>query len=233
MVRPDLAEDAVRNAEPRRGRASGVRRAALILALLLAAVGAIPATRHAVLRALGSALVVADAIEAADVVVISESGGSWEFLAAEIDASDLYQRHQVSQVVVLKATPNPIDLELARRGVKIEDVTISILRQLGVPDGAIVTLEAGEGGTLESTRALASWARARPARVLVIIGAAHARRYRRTLLRVWPAEVPAPRVTYPRRTPFTIDAWWTTRRTLREGLFELEKLAWDSITHPW
>ena len=220
-------------AEASRRRSARVARGALILALLVVAAAAIPAARRTVLRAVGSALVVADPIEAADAVVISESGGAWELQAAEIDASDLVRQRQVRQVVVMKAAPDAIDDELTRRGVHLESQVIATLRQLGVPAEAIVTLEAGEGGTVESTRALAAWVRAHPSRVVVIIGAAHARRYRRTLLRVWPADVHAPRVMFPQRTPFTIDAWWTTRRTLREGLFEFQKLLWDYVSHPW
>jgi hypothetical protein len=68
---------------------------------------------------------------------------------------------------------------------------------------------------------------------VVVIGAAHSRRYRRALMRVWPVEVTAPRVIYPRRTAFHANDWWHSRRTLRDGLFELQKLLWDCIRHPF
>lgn len=208
-------------------------RVAIVMVLVLGGLAVIPGVRHAVLRNLGGLLVVADSIEPGDVVVISESGGAGEFQAAEIEASELYRRHLFSRVMLLMPSPDPVDEELARRGVRLENPVLSTLRQLGIPDSAMIVADAGEGGTTESTRALASWVRDHPSRVLVIIGAAHARRYRRALRRVWPSAVPPPRVTFPQRTVFRRDDWWQSRRTLRDGLFELEKLAWDFASHPW
>ena len=208
-------------------------RVAGVLAVLVAALAAIPAVRHGVLRSLGGLLVVADPIEPGDVVAISESGGVGEFQAAEIEASELFQRRLFTRVMVLMPSPDQMDDELARRGVKLENAVLATLRQLGIPAAAVVALDAGEGGTTESTRAVASWVRDHPSRVLVIIGAAHARRYRRALRRVWPVNAPPPRVTFPSRTMFRSDDWWRSRRTLRDGLFELQKLAWDYVSHPW
>jgi hypothetical protein len=110
---------------------------------------------------------------------------------------------------------------------------LTTLRQLGVPDGAVARVEAGEGGTTDSTLALVTWVRDHPGRVLVIVSPTHARRYRRTLMRVWPDGVPMPRVTVPHVNLFHVEDWWRSRRTLREGLFELQKLAWDYVSHPW
>ena len=228
MARPDRTIPRVR-------RRFAMRRARVVLitAALLGAAVAIPAVRHGGLKLLGASLLSSDAIEPGDVAVISDTGGGEEFQAAELDVSDLYGRRFVSQVILMRATPDVIDEELARRGVRLENPALATLRQLGVPEAAVVILDAGEGGTTDSTRALAQWARAHPSRVIVVIGAAHSRRYRRALLREWPANAPPPQITYPQRTAFRADSWWMSRRTLREGLFELQKLAWDYIRHPW
>jgi hypothetical protein len=198
---------------------------ALVLAVALALV---PSARHAVLRKAGGLLVVSDPVETADVGVMTESGE-----AGEIEVSELYQRHVFTKVLVLVPSPTAVDLELRRRGVRREDQTLTTLRQLGVPDAAITAVEAGEGGTNDSARALAGWARAHPSRVLLVISPTHGRRYRRTLLRLWPPGAPPPRVTWPHHALFRSDDWWQSRRTLRDGLFELQKLAWDWVTHPW
>jgi hypothetical protein len=208
-------------------------RAWLIGVVVLVAAAAIPPVRHGTLRGAGGALLWNDPVEPADVIVISESGSPEEFQAAEIDVADLYARGIIPRVMLLRAAPDRIDEELVRRGVHLDNPAIAILRQLGVPDAAIEVVEAGEGGTTESTRTLAAWTRAHPSRVVVVIGAAHSRRYRRALLRVWPENAPPPRVTYPQRTDFRADDWWRGRRTLRDGVFELQKLAWDCIRHPW
>ena len=210
-----------------------VARVALVVVTVLAGLAIIPAFRHRVLTMAGAALLLDESGEPGDVVVLSESGDPTEFLAVEIEAADMYARRDFPRVFLVRAAPTPIDDELTRRGVRLEDPVVSTLRQLGVPSERITMLDAGEGGTTESTAALAAWIGKHPARMLVIIGAAHSRRYHRALLRAWPAGAPPPRVTYPRRTLFRVENWWTSRRTLREGLFELQKLAWDYASHPF
>lgn len=205
-----------------------MKRALAGLALIVIVVAIVPAARRAVLQSAGGVLVVSDPDAPADVGVMTESGEG-----DEIGLSDLYQRHAFSRVLVLAPSPNAVDLELKKRGVRIEDRVLSTLRQLGVPPSAITTIDAGEGGTNDSARALADWARDHPSRVVVVISPTHARRYRRTLLRVWPAGVAAPRITWSPHALFRADDWWQSRRTLREGLFELEKLAWDYVSHPF
>jgi hypothetical protein len=205
-----------------------VRRTLIAIVVIAGALALVPPARHAALRAAGGFLVVSDPETPADVGVMTESGEG-----DEIGLSDLYQRHAFSRVLVLMPAPNAVDLELKQRGVQVEDRVVSTLRQLGVPPSAITTLDAGEGGTNDSARALAEWVRDRPSRILVVISPTHARRYRRTLLRVWPPGVAAPRIAWSPHALFHADDWWQSRRTLREGLFELEKLAWDYVTHPF
>jgi len=205
-----------------------MRRVAGAFALIVIVVAVVPAARRAALRWAGGVLVVSDPDASADVGVMTESGEG-----DEIGLSDLFQRRAFPRVLVLAPAPNPVDLELKKRGVHLEDRVVSTLRQLGVPSSVITTLEAGEGGTNDSAQALADWARDHPSRVLVVISPTHTRRYRRTLLRVWPPGVAAPRIAWSTHALFHADDWWQSRRTLREGLFELEKLAWDYVTHPF
>src|SRR5258706_575720 len=115
-------------------------------------------------------------------------------------------------VLVVAAIVPPVR-RAALRGVGRSLVTSDALEPGDVMD-------AGEGGPTASTPARGAWARAHPSRLLVVIGAAHSRRYRRALLRVWPSAAPPPRVTYPQRTLFRPEVWWTYRRSLREGLLE-------------
>jgi hypothetical protein len=198
---------------------------ALGLAVLLAA--SIPAIRAVALRVLGSLLIAGDPIEPADIAAMTESGE-----AGELEVSDLYHAHVIPQVLVLTPEPTAVDRELARRGVHRVDLILSTLVQLGVPRDAIFTLEAGEGGTTDSTEALAAWVRDHPCRVLMVVTPSHARRYRRALSRVWPERAPPARVRNPRASLFHARDWWEARRTRREGLFELQKLAWDYLRHP-
>ena len=197
------------------------------LAILLLIV-VVPPFRTPTLQALGGLLIVNDPIEPADIAVMTESGE-----AGELEIVDLYHAQVIPRVLILTPEPTSADRELVHRGVRRQDLVVWTLVQLGMPAEAITTISAGEGGTTESTVALASWVSSHPGRVLVVVDPTHARRFRRTLARVWPAHVPPPRVRYPRANPFRADDWWQSRRTLRGGVFELQKLAWDYLWHPW
>jgi hypothetical protein len=190
-------------------------------------VAAIPSSRRAVLRAAGGWLIVRDPLERADVGVVPEFGEG-----GELEAADLYHEHMFSRIVLLEPSQTAVEREYARRGVYRDDVVATTLRQLGVPEDAIVHVDAGEGGTTESTQALADWIRVHPSRAIVVVIPSHARRFRRTLMRVWPPNTPVPLVTLPRYNDFRADDWWTSRRTLRDGAFELQKLVFDYVQHP-
>jgi len=196
------------------------------IALLAAAL--VPSTRRAVLRGAGTMLVAADPLQPADVGVIPEFGEG-----NELEIADLYRQRLFPRVLLLERAQTPVDREYIRRGVYRDDLVVTTLRQLGIPETAIEHVDAGEGGTTESTQALAGWIRTHPARAIVVVIPSHTRRFRRALRRVWPANAPAPIVTPPRYNAFHADDWWTSRRTVREGLVELEKLALDYLQHPW
>lgn len=206
-------------------RLSRIAATILVLGVLVAA---IPAARSGALRMIGGALVINEPLVPVDIAVMTESGE-----AGELELSDLYRERVMPRVMVLTPAPSSAERELQRRGVHREDFVVTTLVALGVPREAIITVEAGEGGTTESTEALATWAADHPCRVLVVVSPTHARRYRRTLQRIWPQHVPAAVIRYPRANPFHTDDWWEARRTRREGLFELQKLVWDYLRHPW
>jgi len=209
-------------------RTRNSRLALLVVSIGLVSAAAVPSIRHAALRAAGTSLVATDPIAHADVGVITEFGEG-----SELEAADLFHAKQFSRVLVLEPSPTPVEREYLRRGVFRDDVVVTTLLQLGIPERAIVHVEAGEGGTTESTQALADWIRVRPSSAIVIVTPSHTRRYRRTLRRVWPPNAPPPIVTSPRHASFRPQDWWTSRRTLREGVVELQKLALDYLVHPW
>ena len=209
-------------------RGSFARLAALVF--LAAAISLlIPDVRTAALTRLGQVMVVADAPGAADVLVVTPESGA----AGDLEAADLFARGGIRSVLVLEPVALPIDRELQRRGVRFPDFAVETLVQLGVPRSTMTTLEAGEGGTTDNTRALAAWVQAhKPAHVVVVVGPTHARRYRRALRRVWPEEVTAPAIVPTPYGAFKASDWWQSRTTLREGIVELQKLTLDVLMHP-
>jgi hypothetical protein len=198
----------------------------------------VPTFRTEVLRSAGETVVTADTAlmpyderaMPADLLAMDFESGAAGVLAL----SDLAHAQPSATVAVLKPEATKVDEELARRGVTRPDLALDALVQLGVPRPSIIEISAGEGGTTESTAALADWSRANPQkRVLVVVGPSHGRRYRRALWRVWPKSAPAPTVATSPYGLFRVEDWWTSRTTLREGLFEFEKLVLDYVTHPW
>jgi hypothetical protein len=210
-----------------------VLRATAIAAVVGACVLVIPPVRNTVLRGAGHALVAADGSGPDDpdlIVMDVESGG-----AGVLSLGDLHHSHPAATVGILVPEHTRVDRELHRRGIVLPNLTIDVLSQLGVPRDAIVRIPAGEGGTTATTAALGEWGRRNPGkRVLVVVGPSHGRRFRRALLRAWPADGrPAPRVVTTPYAMFQPEDWWRSRTTLREGLVELQKLALDYARHPW
>jgi uncharacterized SAM-binding protein YcdF (DUF218 family) len=203
----------------------------LAVLLLVASVAAAvtPIRRGALLR-IGRHLSASDQPASADLLAMDVESG----FAGAIKLGDLYRQHAAPAVGLLVPRQTALDDALRGRRIVLPDVMRDVLLQLGIPKHAIVQMPAGEGGTTETAAALAGWSRANPAaRVVVVVGPSHGRRYRRTLLRAWPDGHPTPRVVTTEYALFRADDWWQSRTTLREGLFEVEKLGLDYALHPW
>jgi hypothetical protein len=154
--------------------------------------------------------------------------------AGALSLADFHREQPASTIGLLVPRENPLDAELRRRGIRLPNAILLIFEQLGIVDAAIEKIAAGEGGTTESTSALADWARRHPGkRVMVVVGPSHGRRYRRALRRAWPEGAPPPVVVTTRYGQFRAGDWWQSRTTLREGLVELEKLMLDVVQHPF
>jgi hypothetical protein len=206
-------------------------RATMIAAVVGACALAIPPVRHLVLRSAGQALVASDEAGPADLLVMDVESGA----AGVLSLGDLHRSQPLATVGILVPEGTRIDRELHRRGVVVPNLTLEVLAQLGVPRDTVVRIQAGEGGTTETTAALGEWGRRNPGkRVLVVVGPSHGRRFRRALRREWPDDgQPPPRVVTTPYAMFRPEDWWRSRPTLREGLVELEKLALDYVRHPW
>jgi len=214
-----------------RTRAGFFRRHRVILTalLLVCAVARVPAVHGPVLSRAGAFLATNDPLQQADVLFKTWESGD----AGDLEIADLYREGWAKSIVILEPAADSLDEEFERRGVHFPEVAISTLLQLGVPRPAITKTGGGEGGTTDSTASLAEWVRTHQMRrAIVVVSPTHGRRYRRALLRVWPRELPPPIIRTSRYNPFRADTWWRSRRTLREGLVELEKLGFDYLAHP-
>jgi hypothetical protein len=204
---------------------------ARLVAIAIAVIVVIVApVRRAALRAVGGMLVASDAAGPADLFATDAESA----IPGLLSLGDLHRAHPSATIALLRPSSTRVDAELASHGVVLPDFALETLSQLGIPKRAVIQIPSGEGGTTESTEALAAWARAQPtSRILVVVGPSHGRRYRRALRRAWPKGLTAPIVTTTRYGLFRSSDWWESRTTLREGLVEIEKLGLDYVAHPF
>lgn len=195
--------------------------------LALAGVMAV-ATVPAALGALGRTMAFQPPFQRADVAAVTPESG----ISGELEAIDLLNANAVSRIVVLVPEPDAQVRELIRRGVQPDSPTRRLLA-LGAPADRVAAVSAGEGGTEAIAKRLADWPAAAPSgSLVVIVGTAHARRVGRVIARHWRGPGPPPAVRVTRYDSFRPDEWWRHRRSLRQGLTEIQKLALDYASHP-
>ncbi|MGE0446478.1 MAG: hypothetical protein AB7P99_14725 [Vicinamibacterales bacterium] len=180
------------------------------------------------LRTVGKLLTANDAIVKADAAIVTPESGA----AGELEAVTLFESGLVDRIILVASKPQVAERELLRRGIDLRGARLDRLRSLGIPPEHVDTLEGGEGGTTDSTAAIATLAGRTSAQLLVIASPSHVHRVRRALERQWPDPVSAPAVLGTRYHAFRSDDWWRERSTLREGIVEIEKLLLDYLRHP-
>jgi len=212
---------------------AGRRRWSLILGALLAGavvIGSVPAIRTPMLRTAGWTLVVNDALEAADVIIITADSDG----AGALEAADLVHSGIARRVAVFEDPPDAIDQEFIRRGLPYHDAAArftSDLQMLGVD--TIERIPRSVAGTDDEGRVLPLWLEQRKFRsVVVVCTADHSRRVRRVLRRALKDRAARVAIRYSRYSPFDPDRWWQRRDGIRTGIVEFEKLALDIVHHP-
>jgi len=187
--------------------------------------GSLYIARSPVLSWLGSLMVVADPIQTADAIVILD--GSY-FGEREIVAADLYKDGYASRIIVtLGYEPQSSEI-LRQRSVRPaspKEFKLLLLRELGVPDDAIVVLEEGVESTFDEANLVADWVDGANIGSLILVTTRfHSARALYIFQRVF-GDRNIRLTMYPTSVDyFNPDTWWQNRTTLRIGLFELQKL---------
>ena len=202
-------------------------RAALGVAVVLAALVAV--------ALLGAArvLVVADPLPPrADAIVILAGSVPDRTL----EAADLYRAGLAPRVVVTRERLPRGQAAMRARGVRLPEgyeLTVTALRELGVPPGAIVVLGRRGVSTESEARTIARWACARRLRgIIVVTSRAHSRRARLILRQALGAGI-ALAMRPSRYDAFAPARWWHVRRDAKIILSEYEKLANYLLTERW
>src|SRR6266446_5513294 len=202
-------------------------RAALGVAVVLAALVAVA------LLGAGRLLVVADPLPPrADAIVILAGSVPDRTL----EAADLYRAGLAPRVVVTRERLPRGQAALRARGVRLpesDELTVTALRELGVPPGAIVVLHRRGVSTESEARTIARWACARRLRRLIVVTSrAHSRRARLILRQALGRGIAL--AMHPSRyDAFAPARWWRVRRDAKIVLSEYEKLANYWLTESW
>jgi hypothetical protein len=207
-----------------------LRWAAILVGVIASAV-AVPSVRASALRSIGNALVAEDALAPSDVIVLTVDANG----AGILEASDLVQRG-ISKRVAFFADPlDAADLEFQRRGLPNEDEASNVVRlfgALGVHD--VEEIPVTVNGSEDEARILPDWADHNRVRSIVLVTSRdHSRRLTRAMRRAVQGRPIVVRVRSAQLSAFDPDRWWQSRRGLRIGLVELEKLALDVVRHPF
>jgi hypothetical protein len=188
------------------------------------------AFRAPILAAAGNILVVADPVSSTDVVVVAIDARD----AGVLEAADLFHRGVAPVVGVFADPPDEVDRELTRRGVPYfdsADRSIEVLCALGVTRVERIPREVS--GTEEEGQVLPGWLEKRRFRSVVLVTTPdHSRRVGRVLRRALKGQSVTLIIHPSRYSGFDPVRWWQTRRNLRTGIIELQKLFLDVVIHP-
>jgi uncharacterized SAM-binding protein YcdF (DUF218 family) len=204
------------SAGSRRKRTAWIAAGILVIALLVYALS------PRLLTAAGSQLIHADPLQRADVIVVLAP-----FLDRVREAAELYGQGYAPLVIIATEWRDIGEQELIDRGVikSREDKRRDALIALGVRPDAVVILDGQTDSTADEARLFAEWASSRPIRrAIVVTSPPHTYRSRLTFIRAV-ENLDVEILVHPSsRHPFRGDSWWRTRRTLRDGLIEWQKV---------
>lgn len=202
------------------------RLAGIAAAIVVAALSVVAVQRTAILAWVGSVLVVEDELQGADAIVPLSGGG----LDREIEAAELFRSGYAPRVVLtLEPEGSAVSAYLLQRGIPVrtaEERRLELLAALGVPRNSVTVLREPVMSTFDEAGAVGAWALQAGARRLIIVTSPpHTARAKWVFERYAGEGKVALLVRASKLTEFRSDSWWTNRAMLREGIFELQKLA--------
>jgi uncharacterized SAM-binding protein YcdF (DUF218 family) len=156
----------------------------------------------------GQWLLIDEPLRPAQAIVVLGGGQAWR----SIEAARLYKAGWAPEIWLTLGTPNDQDAEMAAIGFPVDSesqLSRRVLVRLGVPEAAIRDIPKEVDNTLAELRAIADYARARPAGPIILVTSKfHTRRVRV----IWNAIAPgrAAIVRYKSSDPFDPARWWRT-----------------------
>jgi hypothetical protein len=154
--------------------------------------------------------------------------------AGVLQASDLVRARVSATVAIFAEEPYASELELKSRGVHVEtraERTERELNELGITKVLRIPYEVA--GSEDEATVLSQWGSREGFRTVVVICQRdHSRRLARMARRASKGYRMEVLVQPARYSAFDPDSWWKSRRGLRTGIVELQKLLLDILRHP-
>lgn len=192
------------------------------LFLLGIALAAAVVWREPLLRRVGAFLVEHDPEVPSDAIVVL----SGSLPDRVLHGVDLWRAGLAPLLVLTRETELPGLAELRARGLDIperHELNREIVRQLGVPDEAVVAIEERAGSTVTEVAALLPELRKRGVRsILLVTSKTHARRAA-AIFRAQAGDAVEVRVSPTPHDPFSADGWWRRREMARRVFTEYGK----------
>lgn len=166
--------------------------------------------------ALGAALVVTDALQPSDAIFVLDGGTP----VRELEAASLYRLGYAPRVVVARgrdaiSVARQVSGEPSR-----QERAVRVLRHVGVPEAAVVTLSQEVDNTVQELAADFAFATKQGLRrVILVTSANHTRRVRVIWNSRYERRIPA--LVYPTSwEAYDARRWWVSRRTMEETIHE-------------
>lgn len=195
------------------------RRTSFLLILLIVAIGGYT------LANLGRFMAPQDPLQKSDAIFVFAG----TLVERPMEAADLYKEGWAPRIVITRAVTEQAFFSLKRRGVQFPsdaDLNRTVLKQLGVPDSAVIEPDrihdntAQELATLHELVVRYQWHR-----VILVSSKYHLRRIRFAAWRDFRGTQVQLLLRGSRYDPSTPDRWWQRRSDIRWILEEVPKLA--------
>lgn len=199
-----------------------------VAAAMAAAAVVVYAMSTPLLSFMGRQLVHEDPLQQVDALIVLSGG-----MDRIVEAAEVYRGGYAPLIVLTTEPPDPTQVFLRSRGIPSEtslELSRRVLQALGVDPMAVVTLDEVVRSTADEARVVTRWARGRPIRsIMLVTSPFHTARARLTFLHAFRDQGVTVLARPSTLDPFRSDSWWRSRRTLRDGIFEFQKLLYYRV----
>ena len=186
-----------------------------------------------ILTRIGKVLIVEHEPQKSDLIVCLAGRNVERGLAA----ADAYRRGLAPRILVSREElPDGYDL-LRERGLQYpetRDLLVTMLKDLGVPESAILKGEASVKSTSEEAQRVRDLAESKHYRSIILITSpTHSRRAWLIFKRAMKEKETRLAMVPTRYSQFRPEDWWKRRRYVREVILEYEKLIYEILRNLW